>query len=86
MVSIKKIISIASLTLLLAAGHMAYAQTGTTTPSPTPGAVTPTTPGVPNTGAGGNAGLNLLLLSSSALLAAAGAGYLYRNQRGKLSK
>lgn len=35
-----------------------------------------TTPGIPNTGAGGDAGTTMLILASSALLAIAGAAYL----------
>ncbi len=37
-----------------------------------------TTPGVPNTGAGGNALTNILLLGSSALVMAGGVSYLSR--------
>lgn len=52
--------------LLALGGGVAEAQT--TTPT--------TTPGVPNTGAGSDAGLNLLLLGASGLVALAGGAYL----------
>lgn len=50
--------------------------TGTST---THGA-TSTTPGVPNTGAGGNAAVNFAVLGAAALVAAGGAAYLARKR------
>lgn len=66
---LRRTVSMGALALLLAAGAPAYGQTTTTT-----------TPGTPNTGMGGEAAVNVLLLGSSALLAIAGAGYLMRRR------
>ena len=65
----KLVAVIALLIVILATGNVASAQTGTTTP------------GVPNTGAGGNAAQNLLLITSSALLALSGGMYLLQRRR-----
>jgi|GEM_PF-2134407 len=64
--------------LLLGAAGMVSAQTPTTTPTTPPPAATP---GVPNTGAGGGAGANMLILGASALVSLAGAGYLIASKR-----
>ncbi len=53
--------------------------TDTTLGSSTAG-VTGTTPGVPNTGAGGDAASNLAMLGVAALVAIGGAAYLSRKQ------
>lgn len=68
--TIGKIISGAALaTVLLAGGAgIALAQTTATT----------TTPGVPNTGEGGDMAVNILLLGTSGLLAIGGSAYLSR--------
>ncbi len=48
--------------------------------APAYGQTTTTTPGTPNTGMGGEAAVNVLLLATSALVAIAGAGYLVRRK------
>jgi hypothetical protein len=73
---------------LVGLGGVASAQTttdslGTTTTGTDTGTmdttgVDNTAPGAPNTGAGGNATTNILLLVTSAALAAIGVGYVYR--------
>lgn len=70
---IKKIINTVAFTIVLLAGSAA-AQT--TTPSTTTGEV----PGSPNTGSGGNAIANVVLLTGSAAVALGGAAYLARRR------
>lgn len=64
----KKIVGTLALTSLLMAG----AVSAQTTPEAT------TTPGVPDTGAGGTAATNVLLLGAAAAVALAGGAYLTR--------
>ncbi len=66
--SAKKFLSAAALAFLLTAGT-ANAQTSTSST---------TTVGTPNTGAGGNAAANLIILGSTAAIALAGLTYLSR--------
>jgi len=76
MLSIKKHIVIAlSAILLLTGGAIASAQTSTTT-TDTSGTVT--TPGTPNTGAGGDSTMNWLILGATGLAVLGGVGYLAR--------
>jgi uncharacterized protein HemX len=68
--------------LLLTSG-VAYAQTSSTTSSgstTTTTDTTGTTPTAPNTGAGGDSANNMAVLVTSALVAAAGLGYLARRK------
>lgn len=69
--SAKKILSAAAVAFLLSAGA-ASAQTSTTSTSST------STVGTPNTGAGGTAAANLIILGSTAAIALAGLTYLSR--------
>ena len=63
--------------MLIGAG-IVHAQTTTpNTTSTTPG--TTVTPGVPSTGAGGDAGTNGMLLGASALLMLLGSAYIIRS-------
>jgi hypothetical protein len=55
-------------------GTTLYGTTGSTT-----GTTDATTPGVPNTGQGGNATANAFVLLGSALVAVLGAGYYFRH-------
>lgn len=69
--------------LALAGPALAQTTTGTTYPSSssttgTTGIMTSTTPGAPNTGAGGDTTQNLLLLGISGLVVVAGGAYLAR--------
>lgn len=57
--------------LLFVAGQFAHAQTTTST----------TTPGLPTTGAGGNLPLNVVLLTSSAVLIGLGISSVYKEQK-----
>ncbi len=74
--------------LLLGGSGLAFAQTYDTTGTSgtgtsvtgTSAASSSTTPGVPNTGAGGDATTNLAVLGVSALVAAGGAAYLARKR------
>lgn len=81
----KKIISGLALSAVLLGAPLAFAQTttGSTTYTTTGSASTTasTTPGVPNTGAGGDAAQNLLLLGISAAVALAGIAYLSARAR-----
>jgi len=78
--TIKKIAGIAVLVpaLLMASPALAQTTTKSTSTDMWTGATTgtTTTPGVPNTGAGGDAAVTLLILASAALLVIAGAAYL----------
>ncbi|MDB5237904.1 MAG: hypothetical protein JWM46_174 [Candidatus Kaiserbacteria bacterium] len=65
---VKNIAPIVALAMLLSAG-VASAQTTAST-----------TPGVGNTGAGGDSAANMLLLGTSALVAIGGTAYLARKQ------
>ncbi len=80
MTSKKKIIGTMALALMVSAGVAgAQTTTDTVTTDTAGGAVSTTTtglPGTPNTGVGGDAAENMLLLGSSALAAIAGAAYL----------
>ncbi len=67
MTTAKRLITGGALAILLTGGA-ALAQTTTDD----------TTPGTPNTGLGGNASANVLILGTSAAVAAAGALYLSR--------
>jgi len=67
----KKIVSAFVLALALLSGGVAYAQTDASS-------TITTTPGVPNTGAGGDTTTNLAVLGASALIAIAGGAYLLR--------
>lgn len=69
--SAKKIINTAALTILLLAGSAAAQST--TTP-------TDTVPGTPNTGSGGNAPANIILLTGSAAVALGGIATLLRRR------
>jgi hypothetical protein len=69
----KKIIPVIALTVFLGFAGVVDAQ-GTTTPS------TPT-PTAPNTGAGGEAPMNLAILGASGAVALFGAAYLISNRR-----
>jgi hypothetical protein len=62
-------------TLLALAAPISYAQTYTATDT------SATTPGSPNTGSGGNAAANYLVLGASALALAAGGAYLARTRK-----
>lgn len=77
--NIKTFLPVLALACVLGFGIEANAQgTSTTTPA------TPVTPTVPNTGTGGEAPLNLLILLGAGLVAFGGGFYLYsvRSQRG----
>jgi hypothetical protein len=65
-------------TLLALAAPLTYAQTTTGT---TTDANITTTPGVPATGEGGDAGATLAVLGASAVALAAGGAYLARTRR-----
>ncbi len=71
----KKFVTTAALTVMLLAGSAA-AQTGTTSTS----TLDDVTPGTPNTGSGGNAVANIILLTGSAAIALGGAAYLARRR------
>lgn len=73
-----KFIPMLALALMLSAGAV-HAQTSTYPSGTTLGAST--TPGVPNTGAGGSAPTNLLTLAGSAAVVGAGAAFLLRTRR-----
>ena len=66
----KKFIVSGFTALSLLVGGIAQAQTDASS-----------TPGAPNTGAGGDAAQNVLLLVTSGLVAIAGAGYLLRTRK-----
>jgi hypothetical protein len=70
--------------LLLSGAGLVSAQTYTTgsvTPATATGTnATGTTPGVPNTGAGGDVATNLALLGASAVIVVGGAAYLARKK------
>jgi hypothetical protein len=73
--SLKKHLLIAATAIiLLTTGAVASAQTSTTTD--TSGAVT--TPGTPNTGAGGDAVTNWLILATTGIVVIGGVAYLMR--------
>lgn len=74
--TVGKIISSAALATILLAGGAGIAMAQTTTTTGTTG--TTGTVGVPNTGAGGDAAVNILLLGTSALIAIGGGSYLAR--------
>ena len=63
--------------IFFAAG-IVHAQTSSPS-SAIPGATATTTPGVPSTGAGGNADVNGITLGASALLMLAGSAYIIRS-------
>jgi hypothetical protein len=65
---------------VLATGSLASAQTTTPTTTP-PTESTTTTPGVPNTGSGGDAALNWLLLGVSGAAVLGGVAYLTARPR-----
>lgn len=67
--STKKFLGAAALAFLMTSG-IASAQATTST----------TTPGTPNTGVGGSATINLILLGSTAAIALAGFAYLSRGR------
>lgn len=69
----KKIIHAAALTVLFLAGSAA-AQTSSSSPATT------ASPGTPNTGSGGNAAVNILVLTGSAAVALSGLAYLARRR------
>jgi hypothetical protein len=71
------IIAIPAIALSLLLAGSVHAQTSTTTTGDTIG--TTTTPGTPNTGAGGYAAVNELVLAGAAIAAGAGLVYLYRS-------
>lgn len=78
----KLIVSLITLSFLVSAG-VAFAQTPTTTDT---GAVTPVTtatPGTPNTGAGGDASVNLLMLAVSGIVLIGGVAYLATTRRSR---
>lgn len=89
MTNYKKVLGALTIASALTMGSTAFAQTAST--SATTGASTTTTtnttgtsattPTAPNTGAGGNAADNYLVLGASALVAAAGAAYLARSKK-----
>ncbi len=67
--------------MLLGGSSMAFAQTTTTTTgTDTTTMTSSSTPGVPNTGAGGDAATNLALLGISALALIGGGAYLARQR------
>jgi hypothetical protein len=70
----KKIITTGALAMLLIAGP-AFAQTSTSSTTDDL-----TTPGTPNTGSGGNAAANVLLLTGSAAVALGGLAMLSRRR------
>jgi hypothetical protein len=76
--------SVAIASMLFMSAGMALAQTNYTDSATGTGAMTDTsvtdTPGVPNTGAGGDASMNMALLVTSGLLAAGGGLYLARKR------
>ncbi|PIR82183.1 hypothetical protein COU20_03425 [Candidatus Kaiserbacteria bacterium CG10_big_fil_rev_8_21_14_0_10_59_10] len=72
MTMLKRIISVSAPLAALAAAGIANAQTATQTAT----TATPT-PGIPETGVGGDMVMNLVLLGAAALIAGAGAMYLY---------
>lgn len=84
----KKILGTAAVLSLLALAGPALAQTatgasstlygGTTSATGASGTMTSTTPGAPNTGAGGDTTQNLVLLGLSGLVVVAGGAYLAR--------
>jgi len=79
--TIKKhiIIALAAI-VLMTTGAVASAQTSTTTiGATTTGSVT--TPGVPNTGMGGDATTNWLILATSGIVVLAGIGYIATRPR-----
>ncbi|HEV7449624.1 MAG TPA: hypothetical protein VGP13_03765 [Candidatus Paceibacterota bacterium] len=63
-------------TLLALAAPLTYAQTTDTTTD-----TTVTTPGVPSTGAGGEAASNVLVLGASAVVLVAGGAYLLKTRK-----
>lgn len=67
----KNVLATGALAVLLIAGP-AFAQTASTTDD--------TTPGTPNTGSGGNATANMVLLTGSALVAVGGVAALARRR------
>lgn len=67
----KRVLATGALAALLIAGP-AFAQTASTTDD--------TTPGTPNTGSGGNAAANMVLLTGSALVAIGGVTMLARRR------
>ncbi len=69
----KKIVNTVALTILLLAGS-AGAQTST------PATSTDEMPGTPNTGSGGHAAANMILLTGSAAVGLGGAAYLLRRR------
>lgn len=68
--SLRNMVSAAALAVLLSAGA-ASAQTTTST----------TTPGTPNTGVGGSATTNAIVLGSTAAIALLGAAYIARKRQ-----
>ncbi len=71
--TLKKVVgagAVAATIALGSVGTLASAQVGATT----------TTPGSPNTGAGGDAATTLFTLAAAALIAGAGMTYLYRER------
>jgi hypothetical protein len=78
------LIAIPAIALSLLLVNSANAQTTTDTTSTTTtttGDTTGATPGAPNTGAGGNAAMNELILLASAGIAVGGIVYLYRSSK-----
>ncbi|MGE5540687.1 MAG: hypothetical protein ACM3TU_00150 [Bacillota bacterium] len=65
---------------LLLGGSAAQAQTSSTTDTTAGTYTASTTPGTPNTGAGGNAAENVIMLVGTGALALAGATYLLRSR------
>ncbi len=81
MTNYKKALGALAILGALATGGTAFAQTASTTTTAVPVDTSVTTPTAPNTGAGGSAAENYLVLGASALVAAAGALYVARGKK-----